>query len=1160
MTHWFFESLVHWLTRSTVIHDFTGSLRYWLIESLNRWFIVICFFIVSLSRWIQTLIHWSLGSLLHCLFHSVVQWFFHVISLASEQPSAHCLFHSFHLFFHSYPFILSSLRYCALSCFMRFVHFIPCDFTSLDFIFMSFHSIIHWFTLWITESLNHWFVDPLTHCFTVMIRVNDSLIRWCTDSLNDWKSLMIHWFFLIFPIVGSLTHWFPDSMTHWFFESLVHRLTRSTVIHDFTGSLRYWLIESLNRWFIDLFLYIVSLSRWIQTLIHWSLGSLLHCLFHSVVQWCFHVISLASEQPSAHCLFHSCHSFFRSFILSFFHPCAIALFHVSCASFISFKVISLHLISFHVMSFNHSLVCSWNHWIVEPMIRWFTDSLLHCDDPGEWFVDSLMHWFAEWLNHRWFIDLYDFSTRWLIDSLVPWFNDSLILWIVGSLTHSVDCDSWFHWLVALLTHWVVEPLVHCDLFLYCFIESLNSDTDSLIPWFIASLPSFIQLCSDAFTSFHWHLSNHLLIACFIHFIYSFIRSSFHSFILALLRSFMFSCASFISFLHVISLHLISCHVMSFNHSLVLLFESLNRWTNDSLIHWLIASLWWPAQWFVDSLMHWFAEWLNHRWFIDLFDFSTRWLINSLVPWFNDSLILWIVGSLTHSVDCDSWFHWLVALLTHWVVEPLIHWFVSLYCFIESLNSDPDSLIPWFIASLPLSFSCAVILSRNFIGIWATICSLLVSFISFILSFFHPFILSSLRYCSLSCFHALLSFHSMWFHFTWFHFMSFHSIIHWFTLWITESLNQCFVDPLTHCFTVMIRFNDSLIRWCTDSLNDWKSPMIHWFIWFFHSLVHWLTGSLIQWLTDSLNRWFVDSLGRLWFMISLARGATDSIESLNRWFIVICFFIVSLSRWIQTLIHWSLGSLLHCLFHSVVQWCFHVISLASEQPSAHCLFHSFHLFFRSFILSFFHPCAIALFHVSCASFISFKVISLHLISFHVMSFNHSLVCSWNHWIVEPMIRWFTDSLLHCDDPGEWFVDSLMHWFAEWLNHRWSIDLFDFSTRWLIDSLVPWFNDSLILWIVGSLTHSVDCDSWFHWLVALLTHWVVEPLIHWFVSIYCFIESLNSDTDSLIPWFIASLPLSFSCAVILSRHFIGHLSNHLLIRWSISQLQRFMASAS
>ena len=223
-------------------------------------------------------------------------------------------------------------------------------------------------------------------------------------------------------------------------------------------------------------------------------------------------------------------------------------------------------------------------------------------------------------------------------------------------------------------------------------------------------------------------------------------------------------------------------------------------------------------------------------------------------------------------------------------------------------------------------------------------------------------------------------------------------------------------------------------------------------------------------------------------------------------------------------------------------------------------------FISFILSFFHPfilsslrycalsCFMRFFHFIPCDFTSLDFISCHFIQ----SFTGLLFESLNRWTIDSLIHWLIASLWWSGSMIRWFVDALIRWMTE--NHRWFIDLFDLSNRWFIDSLVPWFNDSLILWIVGSSTHSVDCDSWFHWLVALLTHWVVEPLVHCDLFLYCFIESLNSDTDSLIPWFIASLPLSFSCAVILSRHFIGHLSNHLLIRWSISQLQHFMASAS
>ena len=322
------------------------------------------------------------------------------------------------------------------------------------------------------------------------------------------------------------------------------------------------------------------------------------------------------------------------------------------------------------------------------------------------------------------------------------------------------------------------------------------------------------------------------------------------------------------------------------------------------------------RWFVDALTSWMTESPMIHWFIWFFQSLVHWL---LVPWFNDSLILWIVGSLTHSVDCDSWFHWLVALLTHWVVEPLVHCDLFLYCFIESLNSDTDSLIPWFIASLPLSFSCAVILSRNFIGIWATICSLLVSFISFILSFFHPFILSSLRYCALSCFMRFFHFIPPC-DFTSLDFISCH-VIQSFTGLLLESLNRWTNDSLIHWLIASLWWSGSMIRWFVDALIRWMTENHRWFIDLFDfflivgSLTHWFPDS--QWLTDSLNRWFVDSLGRLWFMISLARGATDS---LSRWTVGSLWFVSLLFHWVVEFRHWFTDPLVHCFIASFIQLC------------------------------------------------------------------------------------------------------------------------------------------------------------------------------------------------------------------------------------------------
>ena len=86
LIHWFTDPLIHWL----MIHWFTGSSAHCFIASLLRWFI-------------GSLIHWFVDSMFDSLIYSLVHWFiqsavcgfFHVISLASQQPCAHSLVQHF---------------------------------------------------------------------------------------------------------------------------------------------------------------------------------------------------------------------------------------------------------------------------------------------------------------------------------------------------------------------------------------------------------------------------------------------------------------------------------------------------------------------------------------------------------------------------------------------------------------------------------------------------------------------------------------------------------------------------------------------------------------------------------------------------------------------------------------------------------------------------------------------------------------------------------------------------------------------------------------------------------------------------------------------------------------------------------------------------------
>ena len=119
---WFVDSSIEWFTESSVNRWwFVGALNlqtHWLMASFPKWFtdsvirwvidslgppvgdLLIHWVAVSLLHWFfDSLTHWFIGSLTHCLIgslihqclvhwliHSVVRVFFHIISLASQQP------------------------------------------------------------------------------------------------------------------------------------------------------------------------------------------------------------------------------------------------------------------------------------------------------------------------------------------------------------------------------------------------------------------------------------------------------------------------------------------------------------------------------------------------------------------------------------------------------------------------------------------------------------------------------------------------------------------------------------------------------------------------------------------------------------------------------------------------------------------------------------------------------------------------------------------------------------------------------------------------------------------------------------------------------------------------------------------------------------------
>ena len=100
------------------------------------------------------------------------------------------------------------------------------------------------------------------------------------------------------------------------------------------------------------------------------------------------------------------------------------------------------------------------------------------------------------------------------------------------------------------------------------------------------------------------------------------------------------------------------------------------------------------------------------------------------------------------------------------------------------------------------------------------------------------------------------------------------------------------------------------------------------------------------------------------------------------------------------------------------------------------------------------------------------------------------------------------------------------------------------------MIHWFND----WFTDSLIHCL-IESVLHCFVASLIYWFIDSLIHWLVG-------------SLIQWFIDWLNVMNHWFIDLFSHlcmdsfmsFHWHLNNRLLIRWCISHLKHFVASAS
>ena len=132
----------------------------------------------------------------------------------------------------------------------------------LDFFIRCFIGCsIHWFSdslvHWCTESLNRRVIDALKRCFA------DSLIHWLTDLLKRW-------------FTESLIQWLIDSLSRWTSHLLLHWLVYSLFVESFTHSI----VTSLIQWFLD-------------SVVHWFIHSLVHSLSCARC----HVMSLASQKP-----------------------------------------------------------------------------------------------------------------------------------------------------------------------------------------------------------------------------------------------------------------------------------------------------------------------------------------------------------------------------------------------------------------------------------------------------------------------------------------------------------------------------------------------------------------------------------------------------------------------------------------------------------------------------------------------------------------------------------------------------------------------------------------------------------------------------------------------------------------------------------------------
>ena len=190
--------------------------------------------------------------------------------------------------------------------------------------------------------------------------------------------------------------------------------------------------------------------------------------------------------------------------------------------------------------------------------------------------------------------------------------------------------------------------------------------------------------------------------------------------------------------------------------------------------------------------------------------------------------------------------------------------------------------------------------------------------------------------------------------------------------------------------------------------------------------------------------------------------------------------------------------------------------------------------------------------------------------HETSLPHWFIDSSAHYFIIHIIHWLIGSLLRCC-----FIDSPIPWFIDWF------------IVWFIDSvlrLVHRFICSLIQRFIGSLIHSVSC-AWVHAqfsaknvpsiFFTVLTHSWFELNFPQYVSFSFFllfslpitdlnsVSSIfhkfhNSDLTSYLR--LKYLPIATPCdhPWIMSLHWRPN--NLLLIRWCISQLQHFVASAS